>query len=223
MAGLDGLLRQLRAQEITFTFFQQSTRDDWRRMALKLFRIWELPPGVTAEDVEQEMLLAAWTAVRDWDPDRPGAAGLRSFVVWRAHNAAAKWLHAQRRAKRHDGKAPSRFARAVGGMAINPQRELAPAELIDLFASVPADQEQVVDARRILGRIPGRATTEEGQLAMWAWILSEGDVELAGRELFDDWALRLRYEWGAENDAVRVVRRELRGLQESLNIEEVGS
>lgn len=88
-------LRRVHAGEISFDTMARNTRADWRAMAQRLMqRPMLLPASVTVDDVAQEMLLAAWQALRNFDPSKGPA--LQTHVVWRAHTAAKRWLDGQR-------------------------------------------------------------------------------------------------------------------------------
>jgi DNA-directed RNA polymerase specialized sigma24 family protein len=101
------VLLQLRAGEITFDDFAKQARRDIKALAASLINRWQVPPSISAEDVEQEMLLAAWQAVRKWDPSRASIAG---FVVFSMCDKAKKLINRERAALRRDGGAPSRHA-----------------------------------------------------------------------------------------------------------------
>lgn len=89
------------------TFFLR-TRSEWERLAAYLLRRWPVPSAVAQEDVVQELMLAAWTAVHRYDPAR--GTTLKGFVVYNATDKAKKWVHKQRAAYRRDDGAPSRHA-----------------------------------------------------------------------------------------------------------------
>ena len=88
-----------------FNEFVCRTGDDWGRMARELFRRWQVPAAVQAEDVLAELLTAAWRVIPHWDP---GKRPLADYVCWNAYALARKWINRQRDAYRRDGKSQSR-------------------------------------------------------------------------------------------------------------------
>ena len=100
-------IEKVRAGEVSFDAWARATAPDWRKLAEHLFRRYPLPAALSVEDVEQEMLLAAWTAIRIWDPT--AGMPLERFVTWTAYTSAKKWIHRQRNALRRDDRAPGRF------------------------------------------------------------------------------------------------------------------
>lgn len=91
----------------SFNAFVLATRPTWHRYAQYLARRWRGPVGVGLEDLEQEMLLAAWRAIATWDPTRQKP--IHEYVVYMAIDKAKKWLHKQRNAKRRSDHEPGRF------------------------------------------------------------------------------------------------------------------
>ena len=123
----------------SFDRFAKSTRSDWKRIAGYLWRRWSLPDGVEVEDVEQELLLHAWQAIRRWEDGR--GPTLRSFVVWSSITGTKKWMHAQRSALRRDDRAPSRFPVSMSRLGL---------DLVECRASVEPNQEAFVMLRERL-------------------------------------------------------------------------
>jgi RNA polymerase sigma factor (sigma-70 family) len=111
---MQSALNKLREGQLSFASFAIETRADWERLAAKLLTRWKAPSAVDSEDLVQELLLEAWVSVGKYDPER---GPLKAFVVWRAMNAAKRWLNVQRGVSSHNGdKAKSRFARPAGDM-----------------------------------------------------------------------------------------------------------
>lgn len=91
-----------------FDAFAVATRSDWRKLAQYVYRKWPLPYGVEAEDIAQEMLLAAWIAIGKWDPTR--CVKLQTYVVWCAVTRGKRFVHEQRNSCHRtagDGRFPS--------------------------------------------------------------------------------------------------------------------
>lgn len=77
-----------------------------RDIARSIYRRWVTPEGVQVDDVEQEVLLAAWRAFEAWRSD--GGMTLRAYVFCSARHAAKYWVHKQRSSLGYRGDAPSR-------------------------------------------------------------------------------------------------------------------
>lgn len=101
------ILLDLHAGKVSFQEFATSAKRDIRALAGSLFRSWQVPSSISPEDLEQEMLLAAWQAVARWDPAK---ASINGFVVFTMCDRAKKLIHKERAALRRDGKAQSRHA-----------------------------------------------------------------------------------------------------------------
>ncbi len=204
MSDLVAQLRQLKDGRITFDEFYRRTRADWRRMAAKLHRAWSLPVAVSVEDVAQEMLAHAYSAVGKWDPNRGNP--LHVHVVWSAHAETKKWLHTQRKSLRRSGATPSRFPVHLSGMRLDLDDELGPDGALDLLASSPAEQEENLLRRE---EVVERAFELEDPV-LRTWVLSGGDELEAAREVYGDWQRRLERELGCLGDAREEVRRSVR-------------
>ncbi len=99
MSKLDRSIEAWQRGEMTDAKFHRETRDVWMRFASGILKDWKVPFAVSAEDVCQELLLHAWTAMRAWRPD--GGMPCAKYVVWCALANAKTWLHAQRGASKH--------------------------------------------------------------------------------------------------------------------------
>ena len=99
----DAILR-CKSGELSFPAFVRETLPYWRCAAADLIGRWDHPAGVDAEDLVQEMLLAAWQSIACADPNK---GDVRSWVIFGAVKAARRWFHRQRGAKQ--------FARCVKG------------------------------------------------------------------------------------------------------------
>lgn len=202
MAGLGEELDRLREGRTTFAAFSTSTGADWRRMAEYLYRRWWLPAGVEVEDVQQEVLLAAWQSVPGWDPDR--GVSLRSYVVWSALTGAKKWLHRQRNAARRDGKADGRFPVSITEYNERRNRDDPTEPVVDL--SEPATAEETVEAREQLTFVLGGLSYVEREVLM-AVVASGGDLGRAAAMLFSDPVFRLRARIESERDVEKFTDR----------------
>jgi hypothetical protein len=211
-------LKGFRAGEIGFTRFAAETREDWDKLAGKWFTVFSrkgIPCGITEDDVRQEMLLAAWRAVQSYDPDHPGAKALEVHVVWNACNRATKWLNRQRKAR--DRRSPSRHPVTMGMLGIDRDGELSDAEVVDLFASQPAEQEQRADHARLLLAVVGVADTQLGRDATRFWVEAGGDLVEAGVDLFLDDAMRADHGIRTPRQGVRAVERAVKQVEQALS------
>jgi DNA-directed RNA polymerase specialized sigma24 family protein len=194
-------LELLRAGKLPFAEFVRRTAPHWDRMAAALMRRWRVPAGVERADVVQELLLAAWRLVPEWDPAR--GPTLHHYVAWNASIRAKKWLHKQRGAKRWDDAAPSRHARAFTELdpdGLDPgrwDRLLQAGYDAELEA---AEQEEVL---RALGRLE---RPEEADLLLLLFDCA-GDLDAAAERLCREPAARLAYRVGDVGAARRVLRR----------------
>jgi len=116
MSSFDCHLFDLRKGRRTFDQFAASTHADWTRLAKYVLARWSVPSAVEVADVQQEMLLAAWRAVSDWDDTR--GVSLHGHVLWNAVTSAKKWLHKQRNAHRRDDHAMSRHDICIGSVGV---------------------------------------------------------------------------------------------------------
>ena len=199
-------LLALQKGEITFTAFHRRTHKEWRRMAYALHERFELPPGVTPDDVEQEMLLAAFRAIPRWDPKK---AALEAFVVWTAHAKAKRWLHRQRLGNPgKSGKGASRHA--IGASQIVREDGLS---ILDEASIGAPESEQEIQVKRILEKIPLVAETEAGRKALAWYVESGADEEDAAMRL---WANGLLFRVRSPEHARKIVKSEVRRLREAV-------
>lgn len=105
----------LREGRIDLAKFFVLAEKDIQRMADALYSRWVLPPGVSSEDLCQEMrvgvLMHRWDL--GWIPGTRNKKGaLISISVhfnWRMHVHGKRWLHEQRGAHRRSGHSRSEF------------------------------------------------------------------------------------------------------------------
>lgn len=171
-------------------FFHQ-TRDDWSRLARERMRRWRLPAGICEEDVAQELKIAAFRAAAEWDP---GGMPFDRFVIWRAVNAASKWIHTQRKAKRRDGKAQSRIAIPFSEFEVEPEE------------TTEAEQEATVERFERIGSALNRLD-EASQHVLVAIMLARGDLDGAAEDVYDDRSLRRTLRLDSVEHARRIVKR----------------
>ncbi len=94
------LLTALADESITFGEFADQTKGDFIALATTIARKWgKLPPALQVEDLAQEMLLAVYTILPDFDPAR---SSIRKYVVFGMCTAARRELHRHTRSKQRD-------------------------------------------------------------------------------------------------------------------------
>jgi DNA-directed RNA polymerase specialized sigma24 family protein len=174
-SNLSTELHALRTKQITFRSFYQRTRADWHRMAVALFRDWKLPPTVTVDDVEQELLLGAWIALGRW---KAGGMPLGGYVCWCAHNKATRWIHMQRQCNKHTRKGPGQYAWCVSALM---KEGNSSAQLLESYADERPLVEDAHDYGEMLRLLPEVAQTFAGRAALHALIAAGGDVDVAVR------------------------------------------
>jgi hypothetical protein len=201
-------LTALRADEITFEKFCRETANDWRKLARYLLRRWEAPDGVEEFDVQQEMLIAAWAFLKEWNPER--GVPIDTFIVWNACDKGKKWLHKQRASLRRDGDAPSRHPVSLARLGLEEWQE------DQLFGAPPDVDERIerADANaRVLARVSAAMEhlDEQDRYVICAVIAAEGDLNEAARDLWEDpdtcRVFRLWSEAKAQSTVRRAVQR----------------
>jgi hypothetical protein len=203
---LDGQLHALRAKKITFRQFYLATRQDWQRMAAALLRHWRVPPSVTVDDVEQELLLAGWKFISKWDETRE--TSLAGYVVWNAHDKATKWLHVQRGVERHRRKGPSRFAFCISSLVSD---EEGATRILSRMTT--ESSEDSFDYSQMLKMVPEAALTEIGRTALRRFIDAGGDAERAARLWYADPGQRFLFGLRSQDAAKKVIKNEVRSVR----------
>ncbi len=177
-------LEECRQGRISFEELVKRTKPHWERLVGSILRRWRVPTwAVDHEDLQQEMLLAIWNSLRDWDPNHPTQTSLKSFAIFNGFDKAKKHCHTARKALRRDDRAPSRIMVPVSSLAREGEDSVDVASLV----TVSSDQEERLEISRILEQLPAHALPalrvylSEGSISGAAWVLLD-DVE-ASREL----------------------------------------
>jgi hypothetical protein len=227
--GYERHFRALHCGDATFEEFQVATMPLWRSMAHEIHRRWPPPYWFSKEETVQNLLLAAWQFVWEYDPRRAKRRSMRAYVVWNAYDKAKKAVHVARSANRHGNpdKSPSHIERPLsaygddreegddGGYAAEHLgfRAGSEAGAMGTKGFHAADQEQrLVDAeeRREQGvQAWARAETIAQARAMEALAIAP-TVEDAAHLLFGDAEVRVELRLGTEEEALRFVRRAVR-------------
>lgn len=128
--------------EISFTQFARLTNSSWRALATTLLRKWQAP-GVSVEDLQQELLFACSVMIPRFDAAR--GVSLQKFIVYNTCDKAKKWLHRQRNAYRRDDNSPGRFPISWSSLGLEEHQE----EWILGNVAVEASQEERLIEREL--------------------------------------------------------------------------
>lgn len=200
---MDYELAACRDGRMTFDELAKRTRPSWEKLAQYLLRRWKSPTWVSdVEDVVQDLLLGAWLAIQEWDPSYPGAAPLKSFVIFNSVDKAKKRVHQMRKAKRRDDKAPSRHMVPVSSLHREGEDPLDVADLVIAFA----DQDLRLEAGRLLRDVPPELFPALQQY------LNEGSISQAAWQLLEDVARARELGITTHREAALVVERALGAL-----------
>lgn len=142
-SSLQAELERYQRGEITFDTLAHRTQKTWVALATQLLSRWKCTAAVSIEDVQQQLLLAAWRCIPNFDPSR--GKSLHQYVIYNAYDKAKKWVHKQRNAYRRDDKAPSRVPVPLSALGLE---EHAEERLLSTIATVP-DQEQEIIQREL--------------------------------------------------------------------------
>lgn len=205
-------LEQLRAGQISGDAFVRATSGDWDALAASLVGRWEVPPGVDAEDMRQELLLAMWEkdAVGTWDPAR--AVQLSRYVVWASATGAKAWLHKQRGAARHRGTAKSRFPVAFSSLVdgTSDERGEAGSAVERRAQDGRATPDRAAEARELLRRIFAALPTKRSRTALEVLLRVGGERGAAAEAIDADADLAIDCRVGSRDEARAVVGEALR-------------
>ena len=166
---------QYRNGRITEGQFFHATRRDWEQMARYLMKRWKAPTWYEAEEVEQELKLAAWKAVWKYEgPSNPPDL-LARYVIWNALDGAKKKLHKARGAILH-GNADSSASRFE-----------TPTDFVDwgdLAPQVEAAQHEVAERAEQLARARAKCKTLSERIVLDA-LIAAGDIVGAAVLLYE--------------------------------------
>lgn len=215
MVALSEPLARLRAGEIPFSRFAAETRPAWQNMARYLAQHWRPPVGVTVDDLEQELLVAAWRAVPRWDPTR--GPTLERYVTFQAIDKAKKWLQKQRNTKRRDDNAPARLPMNLSRLSRHDGDGERAADADD-FAADGEVPENIVAEREERAAVVHYVTsaaaslTWRQRLAIQAVAQSGGDLDDAVAIILVDRGLCLACRVGSDAAAEQLAKRTVRRI-----------
>jgi DNA-directed RNA polymerase specialized sigma24 family protein len=208
---MEGPLSRLRAGEIDVDVFLRETAPDWDAFAASLASRWEVPPGLDAEDVRQELLLALYEKdlVGTWDPAR--AVQISRYVVWGTATSAKAHIHKARGALRHRGTAKSRFPLAEAGLTSwhgGGSRETP----LTRAADPGARPDEEAEARELVGRILA-ALPRRQRRALEVLLRCGGERGAAAEEIDGDPDLAIDCRVGSVAEARELLAAALRGAR----------
>jgi len=199
VSALAAMLARLHAGEIEFDEFTRATEREWSALAATLLGRYECPSAVGVDDVRQELLLAAWNAMRRWSGD---GMPLQSWCVMQASNYAKSYIHQQRGALRHRGTAPSRHP--VAFATFSEERE----EVVIAARVTPPNQERELARKDAMKSAIERAESPAEKLALTALFRTES-VDGGASMLYDDKTARQACGLKSKRAARVLVRRAL--------------
>lgn len=161
----------------SFGQFVEVTQQEWTALAKRVLRRTCYAP-MELDDVRQVMLVAAWQAIANYEPER---SNIGSFVIWHAVNEATRAVN---RAKGLRGSAAKRGAGKSdpGPFVLNEAQTL----VVEDAAPRP---DEVADARMRAESFLAHATSRDRVLVSEA--LAVGSLDGAARRLFNDPSLKL--------------------------------
>lgn len=191
-------LLALRERRTSFDRFAFETRPRWVALARYLLSRWKAPPCVGVEDLVQELLLACWHFVDEWDPDR--GTSLERYVVWNATDKAKKWLHKERGAPHRRDNDRSRIHASLSA--------LAPGWETRVSFWKPADQEAPIIRDQVREHLLASCSLADELLVRR--FIQHKDVEEAADVIYQDPKLRLAFRFNCVDDARAEIRRAAR-------------
>lgn len=186
MTELGEALLAVREKRCTFNDFVRATRIHWQRLSDDLRRRWDIPVWVGREDIEQDMLIAAWQFLDKFDPSR--GVAIERFMVFNATDKAKKALHVARGANQHRGtdRNKSRYEKNESSFKREGDAEGERQSVLDQNASVEPDQEDVVHRNERGKRVLKACINTREFLTMQAITKVGNSVRDAASLLYED-------------------------------------
>lgn len=210
VSNLENQCTRVLAKSITFGAFIHATRTEFARLAQALIRRWNPPAWVTTEDVVQDLHFGAWTTLFGKKPFNPArGVKLSRYVVFNAMSYAKRALHKARGAKLSGSadRNPSHIEKPLSAFGTRgDEGDLLLERLLD--AEPAAEQIMIMAETReeAIDRALRACTCAHERVAIIA-IEQGGDVDGAGRVLYDDFPTRIALRLGSEEHAARYVSR----------------
>src|ERR1019366_7821729 len=150
---LDAGLLAVRAGEETFDDFARRTKSHWQRLGQYIARRWRQPTWSSEEDLVQELLVAAWYAVWNWDEKR--GVPISRYVVFNACDKSKKKAHKARGAKLHGNSDnnPSRTEIAFSGLSSRSADPEVADRRVELLLRQEPTQESDLEQHETVDRV----------------------------------------------------------------------
>lgn len=205
-SSMDATCHLARTKQITFSDFYARTKLEWRRISRSILRRWDVPTWFGEQDVEQELILAAWRATHTWRDGRGVAIG--RFVVWNAYTMGKRAVHRARlgkRAHRNEAITKSRYEVFANDLVARPGEPTEVDGASVLAIEQPTQEVEAVRASVIRLAIPKARHTADA-LALRALAAVGGrSIDDAATLLYDHPGARLACRLLSEEHAGQVV------------------
>jgi hypothetical protein len=182
---------------------------------------WDLPAWLDVDDIEQELLLAAWRHVWKFDPAKVKRNGIEYYTVWNACEHTRKLATVARigrRPNRGEGKGMASCYEipfsSIDSEHSHETMRCVSTEWVEGLASVPPTQERTVAVRWVFERA-GRRTHGNSRKArdarfVFAALSVAGEAEAAAAVLYESAEVREACQISSEDEALRLVSKTLR-------------
>lgn len=211
-------VRAAHAGTINFNRFAATSMPKWRAIAREFYQSWVLPAWVGVEDVLQELLLAAWKAIREYDASRDvngAGASIDRFVEWRARKALSRAM------AKASGLTLHRPAKAPAWFRV--EQSVDSDSPILLNAAEEPEQERAIDEPRERAHrfavLDDLAENPRQRVALHL-IEEYGSLEEAARAINGSVDARLAFKVSTLEEARGALQSSIAGLQRKFGIEE---
>lgn len=167
-----------------FDAFVRCTRPHWTRLSVHLRRQWDVPVWLAPEDIEQDMLFAAWSFLNRYDAKR--GSTLCKFVVFNAVDKAKKTMHRARGANQHRNteRNPSRYERTESSFIREGEDEQSLS--METVAVAEPEQETLIERKEAAARAERACVTVPELLSVKALTKVGHSVTAAASLLYAD-------------------------------------
>lgn len=185
-------IQALHAKTISFSQFHTASKPYWTGLARQLMRRWVSPIAVELADVEQQLMLAAWSVVDSFDSTR--SPDLARYVTYNAMYHAKRWIHAQRGALRRSDRSPSRHPVI-----------LKDPDNLGLMVEQSSQQEEVALTHHEILVAAARAYTEPNDQLIFETVVAAHSTTIAADHLYSQAEVRLALQLDSQKHARRHV------------------
>jgi DNA-directed RNA polymerase specialized sigma24 family protein len=174
----------VREGRITAEEYFLRTKGTWERMACALLRRWRIPAWVERDEVVQELQVAAWKAIWDYESVSSNGRPIGRYVHWHATDKAKKKLHKMRNAVL-SGNAdahPSRFEANFSAFVTDERSE----EYVESFSHTEPMQLENIEVRELIDKIELMFDDPRERRVGRMLLENEGDILETAQQLFGD-------------------------------------